>query len=137
MRERQRSTLMPGEDKFFSRADILNGMDDDYLYNSPGRTLGELLNTKTKPKVKPKPRSNIPGPRARNNEFNIVVPGQKLKTLKDTIRKQQTKPTLEQHQQYYELSEEIERRGDAYFKQLDELNKSKGNNNHETTKRKT
>ena len=59
----------------------------------------------------------------------MAEPGQKLKELKDTIRKANIKPTTAQKELYFELSEEIERRGESYLQKLEELYNPKGDSN--------
>ena len=123
-----------------SNYDILNGLDQETdLYNSTfdSKTFSELTNPgPTKKgigsKFKKKTTISRTSPHLPEGDdpeqYNLAVPGNKLKELRETIRKQQHKPTAKQLDQHYELSEEIERRGEAYFKQIDRLNKSNTEN---------
>ena len=132
--------------KYFSRSDYLLGNIDpaldpfdpanpDYLYKSsytpaptpePIKVAPKTVNKKVIPKTKPKaiPRTTlVPG---KPGEYSMAEPGQKLKELKDTIRKANIKPTTAQKELYFELSEEIERRGESYLQKLEELYNPKG-----------
>ena len=62
-------------------------------------------------------------------EFNLAEPAKKLGALKQNIHRTGNKPTTQQLQQYYELSAEIERRGESYFQKLAELYDEGDNSN--------
>ena len=132
--------------------------DDNFLYlTSISQRVNEIMNNtqkvskssqKKKPLVKQQTKT-IPDPRSKiklqrksilvpgNHEDNsLAQPTQKLRQLKQNIRRQQNKPTVQQQQEYYELSEEIERRGDAYFQQLEELYNPKEKQHGENKKSK-
>ena len=72
------------------------------------------------PKVAPAPRKSILVS-GNHDDNSLAQPALRLKKLKENIRSQSHKPTAQQEHEYFELSEEIERRGDAYFSQLEEL----------------
>ena len=154
---------MHNDDKKYSRSDYLLGNVDPYDLEDPyttSSTFEELFKTKPKEKVVKQPirrgnankllRPTPPAPvrgspavprttmvKGKPGEFNMAEPGRKLLQLKDSIRKQSTKPTIAQKELYFELSEEIERRGESYFQKLEELYNPGDNNGKTKTKSRT
>ena len=154
---------MHSDDKKYSRSDYLLGNVDPYDMEVPyttSSTFEELFKTKPKEKVvkqpirrgnankllRPTPPAPVSGSSAvprttmvkgKPGEFNMAEPGRKLLQLKDSIRKQSTKPTIAQKELYFELSEEIERRGESYFQKLEELYNPGDNNGKTKTKSRT
>jgi hypothetical protein len=151
---------MHSDDKKYSRSDYLLGNVDPYDMEVPyatSSTFEELFKTKPKEKVVKQPirrgnankllRPTPPAPvsgspavprttmvKGKPGEFNMAEPGRKLLQLKDSIRNQSTKPTIAQKELYFELSEEIERRGESYFQKLEELYNPGDNNGKIKTK---
>jgi hypothetical protein len=134
---------MDTKDKIYGSDILLGNVDPDDLMLGPSFTNSlhdELFKAKPKKVEVKKPQRPIPTQRpkaiprttmvkGKPGEFNLAEPAKKLGALKQNIHRTGNKPTTQQLQQYYELSAEIERRGESYFQKLAELYDEGDNSN--------